>query len=519
VWVLADSEKSQHPQRRTFRVKKRDHKILNKNKKNLARRLKRKNYSDQTEPMFQPGNLHYQMAERVRAIGFGGIGAVHALVTRLRLDNAINENVPLLKTHVPYFESDHVLNIAYNVMTGGTCLEDIDRLRDDASYADSLSAQRIPDPTTAGDFLRRFQAADIGRLQETLNQARQKVWAQQPKSFFRKGIIDVDGTIAPTTGECKQGMDISYKGIWGYAPLIVSLANTKETLYLVNRPGNQTSATGAGEWIDRALEVTADFDQLWLRGDTDFSLTAHLDTWEGKVKFVLGYDARPNLVALAQQIQETAWQKLERRARYEVQTTPRARPENVKECIVRERAYKNIRLESEQVAEFSYQPGKCQKPYRMVVVRKNLSVEKGEQVLFDDLRYFFYLTNDRTLSAAEIVFFANQRCDQENVIEQLKNGVNALRMPSDDLLSNWAYMVIAALAWNLKSWYGLMAPDPSVGQAIARMEFKSFLHSFILIPCQILKTGRRLVFRVLTYTRHLAAFFQTFDALKRVRFG
>lgn len=500
-------------------MKKRDHKILNKNKKNLARRLKRKNYSDQTEPMFQPGNLHYQMAERVRAIGFGGIGAVHALVTRLRLDNAINENVPLLKTHVPYFESDHVLNIAYNVMTGGTCLEDIDRLRDDASYADSLSAQRIPDPTTAGDFLRRFQAADIGRLQETLNQARQKVWAQQPKSFFRKGIIDVDGTIAPTTGECKQGMDISYKGIWGYAPLIVSLANTKETLYLVNRPGNQTSATGAGEWIDRALEVTADFDQLWLRGDTDFSLTAHLDTWEGKVKFVLGYDARPNLVALAQQIQETAWQKLERRARYEVQTTPRARPENVKECIVRERAYKNIRLESEQVAEFSYQPGKCQKPYRMVVVRKNLSVEKGEQVLFDDLRYFFYLTNDRTLSAAEIVFFANQRCDQENVIEQLKNGVNALRMPSDDLLSNWAYMVIAALAWNLKSWYGLMAPDPSVGQAIARMEFKSFLHSFILIPCQIVKTGRRLVFRVLTYTKHLRTFFETFEVLKGARFG
>jgi len=519
VWVLADSEKSQHPQRSTFRVKKTDHTILTRCKRKLTARLKRKNYSDQPQPMFQPGNLHYEMAGRGRAIGFGGIGAVHTLVTGLRLDNAINENVPLLKTHVPYFESDHVLNIAYNVMTGGTCLEDIDRLRDDPSYADSLSAQRIPDPTTAGDFLRRFQAADIGRLPETLNQARRKVWAQQPKSFFRKGIIDVDGTIAPTTGECKQGMDISYQGIWGYAPLIVSLANTKETLYLVNRPGNQTSAAGAGEWIDRALEVTADFEELWLRGDTDFSLTAHLDTWDGKVKFVLGYDARPNLVALAQQIQETAWQKLERRARYEVQTTPRARPENVKERIVREREYKNIRLESEQVAEFSYQPIKCQKQYRMVVVRKNLSVEKGEQVLFDDIRYFFYLTNDRTLSAAEIVFFANQRCDQENVIEQLKNGVNALRMPSDDLLSNWAYMVIAALAWNLKSWYGLMAPDQSVGQAIARMEFKGFLHRFILIPCQILKTGRRLVFRVLTYTRHLAAFFQTFDALKRVRFG
>ena len=291
-------------------MKKRDHKILNKNKKNLATRLKRKNYSEQAEPMFRAGNLHYEMAERGRAIGFGGIGAVHTLVTRLGLDDAINTNVPLLKTHVPYFESDHVLNISYNVMTGGTCLEDIDRLRDDASYADGLSAERIPDPTTAGDFLRRFEPADIGRLQEVFNQARRKVWSRQPKSFFRQGIIDVDGTIAATTGECKQGMDLSYKGIWGYAPLIVSLANTKETLYLVNRPGNQTSAAGAGEWIDRAIEAAADFDELWLRGDTDFSLTEHLDQWDQKVKFVLGYDARRNLVARAQQIAESAWEPL-----------------------------------------------------------------------------------------------------------------------------------------------------------------------------------------------------------------
>ena len=500
-------------------MNKRNHKILAQNKRKLAKRLKRKNYGDQPKPMFQPGNLHYEMAERGRAIGFGGIGAVHTLVTRLGLDDAINKNVGLLKTHVPYFESDHVLNICYNVMTGGTCLEDIDRLRDDSSYADGLSAERIPDPTTAGDFLRRFQVADVLRLQETINQARRKVWSRQAKSFFRKGIIDVDGTLAETTGECKQGMDISYKGIWGYAPLIVSLANTKETLYLVNRPGNQTSAAGAGEWIDRAIEVASDFDELWLRGDTDFSLTGHLDKWDKKVKFVLGYDARPNVVALAQQIPETTGQPLERPARYEVQTEPRARPENVKERMVREREYKNIRLESEQVAEFVYQPGKCQQGCRMVVVRKNLSVEKGEQVLFDDIRYFFYLTNDTGLSAAEIVLFANQRCDQENVIEQLKNGVNALRMPTEDLVSNWAYMVIAALGWNLKSWYGLMTPDPGVGHAIVRMEFKRFLHSFILIPCQIVTTGRRLVFRVLSYTRHLAAFFQTFDVLKRVRFG
>jgi len=186
-------------------VKKRDHKILARDKKKLQKRLEPKSWADQAEPMFQAVNLHYEMAEKSRAIGFGGVGAIHTMVTRLGLDQAINENLSLLKVHVPYFESDHVLNIAYNVLTGGTCLEDIDRLRDDTDYSRTLDAQRIPDPTTAGDFLRRFTATDIEKLQETLNQARKKVWSRKPARFRQKAILDADGTHAATSGECKVG--------------------------------------------------------------------------------------------------------------------------------------------------------------------------------------------------------------------------------------------------------------------------------------------------------------------------
>ncbi len=494
---------------------KRDHKILLADKQKNQKRLSRKQYSDQPAPMFKPVNLHYEMSGRQRALGFGGMGAIHTLVHRLGLEEDINQKVHLLRFHLPYHESDHILNMAYNVMTGGSCLEDIERLRQDATYTQSLGAERIPDPTTAGDFLRRFDRTGLDQLQEALNQTRQKVWRQQKDSFRQEAILDVDGTIAPTTGECKQGMDISYDGQWGYAPLVITLAHTKEVLYLVNRPGNQPSHAEAAPWMDRALDLVAPhFETIWLRGDTDFSLTRHLDRWDERAQFVFGYDAKANLNALADELPESQWTPLIRPDRYAVKTEPRQKPENVKERIVREREYKNIRLQSEQVAEFEYQPTHCRKRYRLVVVRKNLSIEKGEQRLFDEIRYFFYLTNNRTMTASEIVFFANDRGNQENLIAQLKSGIGAMRMPSDDLLSNWAYLICAALAWNLKAWYGLLSANSATGWAIVKMEFKRFLLSYIFIPCQIIAGGRRLKFRILTYTDQVRAFLNNFEAIR-----
>jgi len=499
-------------------VNKRNHKIYLRDKHNLEKRLERKHYTDQPNPMLKNPRISYEIADRTRAIGYGGVGAIHKLVCKLKLDREINKNIDLLRFHVPYHESDHVLNIAYNVLSGGTCLEDIERLRNDETYMNSLGADRIPDPTTAGDFLRRFNKETILDLQETFNSNRLKIWSLQDKSFRKEAVIDIDGTIAETTGECKEGMDIAYNGIWGYAPLIVTLANTKEVLYMVNRPGSRPSSDGAAEWIDRAVSlVDPVFEKTWVRGDTDFSLTQNFDRWDKKFNFVFGYDAKANLVNLADGLPEYAWTLLERPARYTVKTEQRARPINVKDQIIKEREFKNIRLQSEQVAEFDYRPISCEKSYRMVVIRKNLSIEKGEQRLFDDIRYFFYITNDWKMTKSEVVFFANDRCDQENIIGQLKTGINALRMLSDGLVSNWAYMVIAALAWNLKAWYGLVTHNKAVRRDILRMEFKRFLTYFIQIPCQIVNTGRRLVYRILTYSKHLNVFFETFDIIKRLK--
>ena len=243
------------------------------------------------------------------------------------------------------------MNIAYNIMAGGTKLEDLELLRQDESYMDLLGAARIPDPTTAGDFLRRFSALDVIALMDAVNRIRVRLWKEQPGEFRKRGIIDTDGTVTPTEGEKKLGMGLNHKGIWGYHPLLVSLANTKEPLFIVNRPGNCVSHDDAGLWIDRAVELARGaFDEVLVRGDTDFSLTTNFDRWtDDGVKFVFGYDACKNLVGTAETLANSAWRPLVRKARV-VKTRERDRRENTKERIVRENGYENIRLESEQHA-------------------------------------------------------------------------------------------------------------------------------------------------------------------------
>ena len=473
------------------------------NRKVAARHALAGHWSAQPAPMFTSGKMHYEIGANTDVMNYGGIGAVHRLVTKLGLAKAIDERLELLKVHLPYHESDHVLNLAYNVLCGGTRLEDIERLRHDAAYMNALGADLIPDPTTAGDFCRRFTEQDVLQLMEVINEVRPKLWQGRGRDLLGPiAYLDVDGTLAPTYGGRKQGMDISYKGIWGYAPLIVSLANTREVLYLVNRPGNVPSHTDAAGWIDKAIDLVEPHAQrICVRGDTDFSLTAHFDRWAARVDFLFGMDASPALVRRAESLDESSWKRLERGPKYETltdETRERFQPHE-KERIVREREYVNLELNHEDVAEFSYQPGKCNRPYRVVALRKNISKMKGEHVLFDEIRYFFYITTRTDLSTDEVVRCANERCDQENVIEQLKNGVNALRVPLYDLVSNWAYMVMAALAWNLKSWFAMMMHLKSDRLAYIRMECPRFLHSIILIPCRVVRRARSITLRLLGY--------------------
>jgi hypothetical protein len=478
------------------------------------------------EPEYTTERVRYEMADRTRAISAGGIGVMHQMVNSIGLRQSIDDGLTLLKYHRPYLESEHVLNITYNVLCGGKTLDDIELRRNDLTYLDALGARAIPDPTTAGDFCRRFKKDDIWKLMEAINNVRVGVWNRRGSALTGEvARIDADGSVVPTDAECKQGIDYNhYKRTWGYHPLLVSLANTNEVLYIVNRSGNRPSHEGAPDVFDKAVALCREggFKDILLRGDTDFSLTRNFDRWDADgVRFVFGYDASQPLKSKAGAVPEAEYEQLIRDAGVAFGGKERTKAPRVKERIVVERGYRNIILESEDIAEFEHKPSKAKKTYRIVVLRKNLIEECRQQFVCDSVRYFFYVTNDSTMTKEEVVAEANQRCNQENLIAQLKGGVRALHSPLNTLEANWAYMVMAALAWNLKAWFALLLPTSSrwadkheaERQEVLRMEFHTFLANFMLVPAQVVRSGRRLIFRLLAWRPRLHIMIRLLNAI------
>jgi hypothetical protein len=419
----------------------------------------------------------------------------------LGLDRRINQHLFLLKVKLPYHESDHVLTHVYNLYAGGHGIEDIAHLQHSEAIQSLLGACRIPDPTTAGDFLRRFQALDLMHLQEQIDAAREAVWHQLPPKRRRRATVDLDSTIKEVYGECKAGADFSYNKKWSYHPLVATLAETYEPLRTIIRSGNAASADGAGVVLEEVLPmVQRHFREVFVRGDSKFYRRDVIEACEAHgTRFALVMDHYDLLLDMAGGLRESEWKPLgdkpSARPGKKSKRSSRRKRERARDQIVRRRGYKALQTTEQSVAEFYY-PGPARKDrqertYRVIAKRQRVETHKGQALLFTEHRYRFVFTNIpcSSMSAAEVLHLAHGRGDQENAIEQLKNGIAALRMPTGELLANGAFLMMGQLAWCLRTWLSLLAlPAETV-----RWEWKWFRQAFVHVAAKITHGARRAV--------------------------
>lgn len=471
-------------------------------------------------PVMRLPKTHVEIESDTKTTPYGGLVLVTAFLRHFAVSEQINENVSVLKQHQPYTESDHVLAQAVNLYVGGTCIEDMANLQQSEAVCRMLGACRVPDPTTAGDFLRRFDdeknPGALAGLRQTTDQIQCAVWESRTDGAKKRNkknkgrikdtptrqelaVIDIDGHTKEVYGATKEGADFNHKGKWSYQPLVVTLAGTGECLAIRNRPGNVRSSEGAAEVVDETIAyVRPYFKQVLVRGDSDFDradLREVCHKYDDCFFAFVGREFRDR-PKIAEAIPEEQWRPFETRAkrRDEAKKSKHGYRARRKRCNrrrqrARERGYKELRLVRQWIAEVPWTPSGSQHAYRLVIRRQLIEHHKGQTLLFKKYRYRYVVTNlPMTISTARVIDLTYERCDQENVIEQLGSGLAAWRMPVGEFAGNSAWLEIARLAWNLAKWLAqLVLPEETV-----RWEWKRFRQAFVYLAADIIKRSRQI---------------------------
>jgi hypothetical protein len=448
--------------------------------------------------------LHLESDPRGEITHYGGLVLAQQFVRRFRVAQRVDESLVLFKRHAPYHESDHVLALAYTLYADGTCLEDQAALQGSEAVRRLVGACRIPDPTTAGDFLRRFRTAqDVEGLAGVTDEIQEAVWEKLPRSVRRRrkkhdlALVDLDGHIKPLYGVQKEGADFSYDGRWSYQPLVVSLAGSGECLRVVNQPGSARPSDAAARALEEVLPlVKRHFKNAIVRGDTDFDRSDVFNAAIGaKAYFAIGGRVHPNRAALVESIAEKNWEPFVPRAERKQRSgsSRHGHTANYRRQKAAERRFRTLRTVAQWVSEIEYQPQGLARACRMIVRRVLIEETDGQGALFEHFRYRLVLTNlPRSYTTRQIIDLGYQRCDQENVIEQFGHGIAGWRMPVAEFLGNSAWLEIARLAWNLGKWIAQLA----LPSEVVRWEWKRFRRHFVYVAAKVVKLGRSWVVRL-----------------------
>ena len=436
--------------------------------------------------------------KRSPLFSYAGIGPVRNFVSKLGIASVIDSSISVLKRHKPYFESDHILNIIYNFLTGGETLNDIERLQESEAYFRILGTESIPDPTTAGDFLVRFNDKGIEVFQDSVDRIQDTAFSLLDKKRKRQATIEHDSSIHEVYGKKKEGADYAYDNTYSYNVQYVTLAETGDILHLDLREGNRYSSFGFKEILPGILDrVSQHFKTLRYRADSasyDKDIVRQCE--QRGVEFYISADQTGKLMGVVLGIDEGAWKCFRNMnlsaAKKRIPSKKRRKRKNHKKAVLNRRKPHRKRRGEIRITSFLYQPIGWDKPYRFVAKRTEVLDEYGQLYIEDGLckyRYHIIVTNNFDASDTRAMHIAQQRGNQENLIKDIKYGLGLSHVPTGFFLANKIYFKIAALAWNIKTWM-LNLLDLADG---AVLRFKRFLYLWINHACIVSKTGRNTV--------------------------
>lgn len=443
----------------------------------------------------------------------GGLSLAVSLSATLKIPQRVDASLKLLTSHRPFHESDHVLTHVYNLFLGGECIEDIAELQVSSPLRRILGTDRVPDPTTSGDFLRRFEEQDVRKLDAVCDELHLEVWR---RAYGRKKrellTVDIDSHVHAIYGNQKEKADFTYKGTYGFHPLVVSVAETHECLRLINRSGNVPSAEGSEKVFEELFpKLLKRTKKVLIRGDSAFAAQKLYDVCEQHGQyFAFTSGQQRNFEMLGDTIPERSWKVFHSAPEKKVPPCRRKRGRNLRQEMARQRGKLDLQLKRQWVAEIPYQPARSSTVYRLIVRRQKIE-ESLQGELFERWRYRYVITNLPSSYRADAVMrLTYKRCDQENVIEQLQHGIAAMRMPTGNFTANAAYLTCARIAHNFKAWLTLLA----LPREALRWHWKRFRRAFVTVGARITMSARQILVRFSTQHRFSATILQALNKLQ-----
>jgi hypothetical protein len=452
------------------------------------------NETENNQPVFTNPPLKIKANNQAPMTSYTGLALARDLINRLELPRLIDENVAVLKRHRPYHESDHILTQVYNFLSGGESIVDIERLQENTAVRRILGADRILDPTTAGDFLARFTSKQLDAFRSVLDAAQGQAFSLLDKEKRTIATIDSDSSIHEVYGEKKEGADYAYNNTYCYSALYITLAETGDVLHQDLREGNTYSSVGTKEVLGGIIDrVKPHFMKVRYRGDSAFydkDIVRIVDA--AGVEFFITADQTAPLMKKILALDEGEWKSFRHKKLGGTKTgKKRKKRRNKKKARAKKRNRRIVQKGKVETATVTYQPVGWDKAYRFVVKRTEIR-ERSKQLCFDErlCKYSYYIVaTNSTASNSKVMNIAQGRGNQENLIKDFKYGLGLDHVPTGFLGANKMYFLIAALAWNLKTWLLNLA---GLGEG-AVLRFKRFLYLWIYHAAVVSRTGNRTV--------------------------